>query len=156
MHGGAAPQVRAAATRRTIEATARNLLDDHDTGPVTDPIEALACLVGEVLAWRDLLRDRVAELQTLASADLAGGKRTRATVELYERALDRAGRLLVAIGPLDLDARMVRVAEAQVELLFTALSRAMATAGVVGEPEARLRAALAAELRALSPAGGFS
>jgi hypothetical protein len=49
---------------------------------VTDPIEALACLVGEVLAWRDLLRDRVAELQTLASADLAGGKRTRATVEL--------------------------------------------------------------------------
>jgi hypothetical protein len=51
---------------------------------------------------------------------------------------------------------MVRVAEAQVELLFTALSRAMATAGVVGEPEARLRAALAAELRALSPAGGFS
>lgn len=117
MHGGSSPQAIHAAQLRMAESQARAVLAELEIEPCDDPLEALSLLAGEVLAWRDVLRDQVRRLSDLAGMDGFGVERARAVVELYERAMDRCGKVLTAIAKLNLDERMVKLSEAQGSLI---------------------------------------
>lgn len=150
MHGGAAPQALRAAAVRTAESQARALLGKLEIAPCDDPLQALSRLAGEVLTWRDLLRAKVRELSDLAGTDALGVERARAVVELYERSLDRVGKVLTAIAKLNLEERVARVEERQVELLSQAFERGLLASGLDSAAQREVRVSVARELRLVS------
>lgn len=118
LHGGRTPQVAAAATTRTVESKLAALLEEYDVGPCVDPFQALLDLAGQAIAWKDLLGDRVAQL---AANDWRyegrTGEQVRSEVTLFERAIDRCGRILADVARLGLDERLLafhrQISEAQ-------------------------------------------
>lgn len=151
-HGAGTPASRAASKRRVetarAEAAVARLLP-KDIQPCYDPLGALSQLAGEVLAWRDVLRAQLDHLETLNLLDAVGIDRARAVVELYERALDRASHVLVAIARLDLDERLTRITEHQAELVVTLLERVLADLGLDDEAAQRVHDLVPRHLRAL-------
>lgn len=120
LHGGLAPQVQRKAAERVIEEQARQVAKAYavDHVDVSDPIGALMRLAAEVVGFKDFIAARVAELRSDEwRYGALGGEQLRAEVAVYERAMDRAGRLLVDINRLNLEERQVRIAERQGELL---------------------------------------
>ena len=95
MHGGLAPQVQAAARRRVLETRIAGELQRRGWAPITDPVQAYADLAGEAWAFKELLRDKLAELRDWTATNmLTGIPELQALVQVYERALDRAQRIL--------------------------------------------------------------
>lgn len=125
MHGGQLPMVKRKAARRVAEEKALKLLEpirDPDAPPIEDPIGELQKLAGEVVAWKNLLRYWVSTLtveQVRYSAE--SGEQIHAAVVLFERAQDRAARLLTDLAKLDLGGRVVKLQEQQVELVYLAM-----------------------------------
>lgn len=75
-------------------------------------------LAAEVVGFKNFIAARVTELRTDEwRYGALGGEQLRAEVAVYERAMDRAGRLLVDINRLGLEERQVRIAEQQGALL---------------------------------------
>lgn len=141
MHGGAARQVKAAAARRLAETKVRKALDEVGVREVTNPLEELRALTGEVVAWKDALANHVAALEDrYRFTDEKGAEQLRAEVALYERALDRAGKILETWARLGLDAMLadmqVRVTSTQVDALTAGLDAYRSAAGV-GDVEHR-------------------
>jgi len=129
-HGGAAPQVQAAAQARLAEAEARQLVDLQGVQPITDPYQSLAALAGEVQLFKDALRSKLAELEHLVVTDKLGREELKAVARAYERSLTRCARILAQIGKLTLHERSVRVEEAQAEQLGMVLAAVLADLGV--------------------------
>lgn len=117
-HGGAAPQVRAAAARRRAEAEARALVElwDPAASPITDPIGSLQNLAGRLQHAADVLGAR------LESADLEGGTARAwvAVIRELRQALEGMERLDLAGKSLELDRQL---AEAIVVAFRGALER---------------------------------
>lgn len=152
MHGGGAPQVKAAAQRRMAESKIRQALDEVGIREVDNPLEELRSLTGEVVAWKDALARHVAHLEDqYRYKDRKGGEQLRAEVALYERALDRAAKLLETWARLGIDAMLadmqVRVTGAQVETLTAGLEAYRRAAGVEADAHRAGLEALAGVLR---------
>lgn len=131
MHGGSAPQVRRAARRRLAIAQADKELRDLDYEPVNDPIEELADIAGQAKALMEWSAARVAELSNdLDYRDAKDVDQLKAVVGLYERAMDRAARLVEACARLGLDERRVQLEEGQAELVVAAMRLAVLRAGL--------------------------
>jgi len=145
-HGGAAGQVKRKAAVRVAEAKARTILDGDRVTPVTDPLTALSELAGEVMAFKVYLSERAGEL-----AGAADPEEERATLGAYERALDRCGRILVDMARLNLDERLVKVSQAQAQILGALVLRVLAGTDLAlsAAQVAMARDAIAAELMAL-------
>ncbi len=101
--------------RRTLQA--RAILGCHDVKPIEDPIRELAALGGEILDLKDILAAKVAELRDWTTSDSFDREGIKAVLGAYERALERCQRLLVDMAKLDLDTRLVRLSEAQADML---------------------------------------
>jgi hypothetical protein len=152
-HGGTAPQVRHAATRRVAEAqavvAARRHLDAETLSPITDPSEALQLLASEVLAGKNFFRARIADPQCLEDRNGSGPApdRLQAELALYERALDRSIRVLEGIARLNVEDRLValrsRISAAQADKVKAAVNDAMRSAGLPSD----VRAAITKELQ---------
>jgi hypothetical protein len=95
----------AAATRRRIELECSRLLAEEDLTAIDDPVTELELHAAEILAWRDLLRRRLGELEQWRWTGKLGQEQLHATVSLYERALDRAERTLVNMTKIGLAER---------------------------------------------------
>jgi hypothetical protein len=119
-----------------------------DIEPVEDPLRELSLLAGEALAWKRLLRDRVAELTSLGYQG-ATGEQVRASVQLYGASLDRLERVLVSIARLDIDTRLAAITERQADLHLAALESGLAEAGITGRDAAAVKAATGRHLRML-------
>jgi hypothetical protein len=146
IHGGKAPQVIAKAQERLVEAESRVLLERLGApDSLGNPVDELLAIGAEARSWLTVLRERVSELNSLTSTDKLAVERERAVVTLYERALDRTGRLLAELVKLNLDARRVAIDEMQTEMIFRALTAALATLPKQYQEPARL--ALVAALR---------
>ena len=119
LHGGATPAAVAAAARRRIELEASRLLAAEDIAPVTDPVSALELHAGEVLAWRDLLRRRLGDLdpEDWRWTGNVGQEELHATVALYERSLDRAAKLLTDMTKIGIAGRRQQLEEQQHALM---------------------------------------
>lgn len=152
MHGGSAPQVKRAGQRRLAESKARRALDDIGIREVANPLAELRALTGEVIAWKDALANHVAALDDrYRHTDDKGAEQLRAEVALYERAMDRAAKLLETWARLGLDSMLadmeVRVRQSQVDALAAGLDAYRAAAGVSDEAHRAGLDALANALR---------
>jgi len=146
-HGGAAGQVKRKAAVRVAEAKAASLADLMGAGPVSDPLTALLDLAGQAVVLTDALRAMVARLEDVGTDGVAP------ELSAYLGALGRAESILVAITRLDLDARLVRISEAEAAMLAT-MVLAVLEADELALTEAQVataRSLVAARLRVVGP-----
>lgn len=167
-HGGKAPQARAAAAKRIVEAELMELAETLVGAPVDNPLTELANLAGRARAWMELLQGRVEKLLE-TSADVAdeqernsrdgknsgiryqggAGEQLRAEVALYERSMDRLGKFLADYGRLGIDERLAKITEMQAEKVIAAIDAALAHAGVTGKTATEAKQVAARHLRAV-------
>lgn len=117
-HGGRAVQVKAAADRRLAQADAERIVSQVVTarGPLSlaDVYTELQKTAGLAVAWRDMLEEKVTALtEWRYEAKGAGTEQLRSEIALFERSLDRVGKLLEVIARLDLDTRVAALNAAQ-------------------------------------------
>lgn len=152
MHGGAAPQSRRAGERRAAEAElvtqVHNQLARLDVAPVDNPLTALAELAGQVVAFKDALAGRVNALTEIRYQG-ASGEQLRAEIALFERAMDRCNSVLGNMGRLNIDERLARVSERQVDALTGAVDALLGHLGITGEQAVEAKRFLARKLRAV-------
>src|SRR5204863_9628747 len=99
--GGRGPQAVTRAKALMAVYKIPRTLDDAEITEIDDPFAAFAAVVSEAVALKDALASHVAALPSLDITTEKGGEQARAAVQLYERAMDRAGKLLgqwVALG----------------------------------------------------------
>ncbi|MCV7740880.1 hypothetical protein N3356_003915 [Micrococcus luteus] len=156
IHGGAAPQVKAAAERRAraraLEADARAVLAFEAVKPIGDPVLELAELAAEVRATVRALGQRVNALQDPRYVSPLGTEQTRAELTLFGQYQDRLARMLTALGQFDLDDRRVRITEAQAAVLVHVLDRATAFLALPAAREQEFRAYIGGVLREVAAA----
>lgn len=146
-HGGSSPSGRQSAAERRIEDQAQKLLYQHDATPVTDHLAALQRLAGRALALEEAIGTMVNDLHSLRYDTEQGGEQLRAEVAVLERAMDRAGRLLVDIAKLNIEERMAKVTEMQVQIVGDALAAALREMGLSAEQQREARRGVARHLR---------
>lgn len=150
-HGGRAPQVKARAKQALAERAITGALGKLDVVPVHDPLTALSELAGEILAWKQLAADRVAQLQELARENpLIGNEDVRADVQVFERAMDRAVTVLATIARLNIDERLTKISEQQAALVKDALMKALGDLGISREQQREATGHLARHLRVVA------
>jgi hypothetical protein len=129
LHGGSTPNHQAHAGRLLLEqAESTALAELHRAGVelLGNPLETLSQITAEAQAWQAILRAQVAELAPLTERAPDGVERVRATVTLYERAMDRTAAFAAMMCRLNIDDRLYklnnRIAVAQGERLFVAVN----------------------------------
>lgn len=152
MHGGASPRAVAKHKEMLLQARVNGELQALGWEPVTDPVARYADLAGEILAFKDLAREQMNALQdwTLTIGHftrgddevpefLAMAEQAKAVVMVYERALDRAERVLGRMQSLGISADLLREAlhleaerptREQVEKLAAVLNRILSDSRV--------------------------
>ena len=149
-HGGAAPQVRAAAKRREIEAGAMVALSKSNIEPLDNPLQALLDLGAEMIAFKDVLGTQVERLSTadLTHVDMKGQQFLSALASSFSASLKDCGALLVAINKLGILERRQRLSEAEYRGIATAVHDAVWShaARLDDETAERVLAAIHAEL----------
>jgi hypothetical protein len=167
-HGGATPQVRAKAAERVLEAQVSREIGRQGWEPVGNPVEAYADNAGEVLAFKDRLRERVELLDdwTMRIAAFGGGEgeegegrqlmamgeQVRAYVAAYERALDRAERTLARMIGLGLDAKLIELRadayrQASASRLYDVITKVLGDLGLTPEQQGLVPGSVARHLR---------
>ena len=151
-HGGAAPQTKAKAAQRVAveaaEADAYKVLAHHAVRPLTDPLDAMSRLAAEVAAFKDALAARVNALTSLSyTATGAGTEQLRGAVVLYERALDRTGRLLDMLAKRGWEERKVVLAERNGQLLAGVVQAILGQLGLTTEQQELVAVVVPAEFR---------
>jgi hypothetical protein len=149
-HGGKTPAVQAAATRRLAEREAAATLADVEVDPISNPLEALAEVAEEARAFQRFAAAKVAELSELAGYGAQGGEQLRAVVVLYERATDRAAKLLADWVRLGFDERMVAMHERQADLVERFVLAVVADLDLTEDQEARVPDATVRHLHVLT------
>ncbi|WP_327066887.1 hypothetical protein [Kitasatospora sp. NBC_01302] len=126
------------------------MLAELDVAPVDDPLTALMQLAGQVLAWQEATADLVNRLgDQVRYEGMAGGEQLRAEVQLYERSMDRAEKVLSSIARLNIEERLAQISEAQADRVLAAIDAALAAAGLAGAEATRARQVAARHLRAV-------
>lgn len=143
LHGGGTVSHRTAA----ITEQAKRLLYKHDATPVADPLEALQRLAGRALALEETIGGIVNDLRSYRYETETGGEQLRAEVAILERAMDRAGRLLVDIAKLNIEERLAKVTEKQAQMAMDALASALRDMGLSAEQQREARQRVAGHLR---------
>lgn len=154
MHGGGAPQVKAAAATRIVEQAARKSfgkLADHST-PVTDPLTALGELAGHAAAWMRFLASRIEDLEKLRFEDAKGSEQIHGEIQLWERALDRCNTVFGTAARLNIDERLVAITVQQHAMVVRALDAALDAAGVAPDRRGAAKKAAAGHLRLVESA----
>ena len=150
-HGGRAPQVKAAAALNVAERKAEGLLAGIlDFEPVTDPLTVLQQIAGRSVALVEVLEVVVAELRRIryeSQAEQIDGR-----VIVYERALDRAAKVLTDLVKLGLDERVVRLQEREAAMVTSVFLGALGDLGLSSEVQQAGRRAIAGRVR-LAKAG---
>lgn len=156
IHGGAAPQVKAAAERRAraraLEADAHAVLAFEAVKPIGDPVLELAELAAEVRATVRALGQRVNALQDPRYVSPLGTEQTRAELTLLGQYQDRLARMLTALGQFDLDERRVRLTEAQVAGVAHVMDRLLMFLALPPQRDAEARAEVGRLFRELAAA----
>lgn len=167
VHGGSAPQVKAAAERRIAEAKALKALGTYgrqiDINPVEALLEEIRWTAGHV-AW---LRERVQEVEQQAlvwgrttevdkgSGEHPGTDVTTAAVpnvwlDLYQRERKHLVDVCKAAIGAGIEERRVRLAEQQGDLIVAVLQNILAELMLTAEQQALVPAVASRHLRAIA------
>ena len=156
LHAGRTPSHRRAGQDRLIEKGARTMLERENLVPVDNPLQQLQLLAAEIVACKDVLADKVEKLAFVDQRGQSGARGPQGgLLSAYERALDRSTAVMVDMARLGIDERLVRLSEAQAELMKRVIvavldSREM---GLSRELRQTGRTILARELAAVTNAG---
>lgn len=149
-HGGKTPKVIAARDQRiavkNAETAAIVAYRPGPIVPVTDPLRALQMLAGETLQWKNAMSQHVQHLRHMRY-QTDGGEAVRAEVELFERAMDRVGQLLIALAKLNIDERLVRIEEQRKDMILAAIEAGLNKGGIAGAVAVEVKAEIARRLR---------
>lgn len=148
VHGGRRGATKAAAATRLVAEQMRKELGSLTITPVDNPLVELQRLAGEARAWKELCAEHVAKLERMRYGT-EGGEAIRGEIILFERALDRCAAVLSTIVKLDIDDRLVRIAEAQKNMILAAIEAGLGAVGVSGDQARTARLAAARHLRAV-------
>ncbi|MET7781510.1 hypothetical protein ABZU94_07260 [Streptomyces mirabilis] len=155
LHGGSTKNQSVAAERVRVEREARLLLAElGEAVPVTDPAAELQRVAGEIVAMKDAAARLVQGLSSMRYVGASGAEQLRAEVAVYERALDRAAKVLAEMVKLGLEARQVGLAEAQGQLIAQAIRAILGELGLTPEQQARVPVVVPRHLRALAASDG--
>jgi hypothetical protein len=146
LHGGNMRNHRVSAATVQVKRELARL----DVTPVDDPLTELAKLAGQVVAWKDALSAKVNELTAIRYQDAKGSEQLRSEIALFERALDRCGNVLGVMAKLNIDERLARVNERQVEIVSQALSAALADMGLDAGQQQEARQGVVRHLRLIA------
>lgn len=157
MHGGKSPQALAAAQRRLLEQRAKATIASlgGEVPPLGDPLSQLEALGAELVATKDWMRNRVAELRSPGYSSAQGLEQVKAEWQLYVSLATRVEATLSKIIALDIAGRRLALDEAKARLVASALAKVLSSPRLQLDPE-RQRIAkqmLARELGA--PAGAI-
>lgn len=130
MHGGRAPQTVAKARQNVLEARINGELRRREITPVTDPVTAIQDVVGREFAFLDLAQDRMSEIldSWVRTSELTDTEDARATVAIFERALDRAERGATRMVQLGIQARIAAAQEMRAAAFIAAFQQAITLA----------------------------
>ena len=121
----------------------------HPT-PVSDPYGELMEVAGELRTWKDILRKMVQDLEKRYRYTGQAGEQTRAEVVLYNQALKDFAHVLLSIGRLNLDARLVGIRQQTLDMLERALDASLEKAGVPLEAKQEAREVFRANIKVVA------
>ncbi|WP_426566397.1 HGGxSTG domain-containing protein [Angustibacter sp. McL0619] len=166
MHGGSAPQVRAAAQRRLQEAQATRdvqlFAGRRDIHPAEALLELVHWTAGEVDYWRQRVRDiETSDLTWGVTKEKTGGDDHGITSEakphiayvMLVQASDRLERYASAALKAGIDERRVRLAESQGALVAETIRRILARLSLSADQQLLVGEVVPQELRALAGGG---
>lgn len=78
---------------------------------LVNPLTALHELADEIVRWKEVCRAMVGQLEEIRYRSGKSGEQVRAEIVLYERSMERAGRILVEITRLGIEDRLARLDE---------------------------------------------
>ncbi|MFJ4924086.1 hypothetical protein [Streptomyces sp. NPDC088736] len=146
-HGGSTPQARHAASRRSLEEQARDVVRGIGFEPIDNPLTALQALAGEMIAVKNFLRGQVERLEGIRYASSIGTEQLRGELAAYQSAMRDTAQVLGVIGRLRIDERLAAITEAQATLVIGAIDAALAHAGVTGTEAIEAKKVAARHLR---------
>lgn len=151
-HGGALPNVKAAAEARRIALEVGKAMERMGMPkPVDNPLRELQKLAGEVLQWKDVCREHLHDLKDMGYASMTG-EQVHAKVLVWERALDRSITALASLARLNIDERLARIEEQQADMVRMAFAAALEELGVGAEQRAHAAKTFARHLRVIEGA----
>jgi hypothetical protein len=118
---------------------------------IGDPLEALMTLADQIMAFCEILRQRVArlEMSQWRYAHDRAGEQVRTELYLYERALDRAGKHLTNIAKLRIREHKLELEREVITVIQRALGMALEASGLDLVGQQKAREVLARELEAI-------
>lgn len=119
--------------RKLLASKRETRLYANGIPPVGNLGEALHTAVAEVVAFRDYLRGKVADLEQWRYEDAKGAEQLRSEMALYERALQFTVRALIDLSKLGLEERLVRIEEERADLVIAAFREALDVAALPEE-----------------------
>lgn len=148
-HGAAkGTPARRKAEERALEAEMRTELARLDVPPVTNALQEMQELAGQVKAWKNALAEKVNVLGSLRySTD--GGEQLRAEVALWERALDRCTAILAVIARHQIDQRLVAIEESKAKAVVDAVDAWCRERGMNKTETAEAKRAIGRHLRSV-------
>lgn len=148
MHGAGAPQVKAAAARNLMQGELRSMLERYGRNtPITDPLTALQEHAGKVRAWFDFLEDQVDQLRHSSQWDT---EQVNGKVQLFVQAQEMLAKILVDMGKLKIDERLIAIQTAQRDMILEAFKVGLVAGGITGPaPTQAAFAAIGRHLRVI-------
>lgn len=161
-HGGAHPAAKEMGERvmrdRVEQHRIRQLMEKHGLESETElnPLLQLQKLAIETVAMKEYLLEQVTKLtdDELVYSDRLGIENVRQTMQLYERAVERTGRLLVDMGRLDIDNRLAKISERQGDIIATILEKVLSKLNLDDEVREAAKGHLTDEFRRLELTAG--
>lgn len=149
LHSGATPTGIKAAAEQALREQAADALARLDAEPVGNPLEELARLAGQAVAWKDAMSVKVNELAGAIRFDSnLGQEQLRSELALWERSLDRCTNALVAMAKLKIDERLTAIEERKTEIVAAAVREALARSGATPEQQLEAKQHIVVKLRA--------
>lgn len=159
-HGGAHPAAREMGERvmqdRIQRLEMRKLMEEHGITEeeAFNPLLQLQKLVVETVRIKDFFLKQMSELEDITYDDRLGIEQVRQAVQLYERAADRTGRLLVDMARLDIDGRLAKISERQGDIIATILQKVLGRLDLADEVRNSAQLYLTEEFKQLEASQG--